>query len=114
MDHESMSFMRLEPAAFAARLAEPTAFVVNVHTPFEGAIDGTDAFIPFDEVVDDPRLPSHRDTMVLLYCESGRMSEIAARALIAAGYTDVVDLDGGMQAWERSGMVIEERPGADD
>lgn len=114
MDHESMPFMRLEPDAFAARAAEPSAFVVNVHTPYAGEIDGTDAFIPFDEIGDDSRIPTDKDAAIALYCESGRMSEIAANALVAAGYTNVVDLEGGMRAWQASGLTVSGRPVADD
>ncbi|MCZ7537225.1 MAG: rhodanese-like domain-containing protein [Acidimicrobiia bacterium] len=84
-----------------------------MHTPYAGEIDGTDAFIPFDEIAGDRRLPADRTAPIALYCESGRMSAIAAEALLAAGYTDVADLDGGMQAWEAAGLPITRRPGAD-
>jgi len=113
MDHESMSTMHLGPRTFAERVADPAVFVVNVHTPYAGEIDGTDAFIPFDEIAGDRRLPADRTAPIALYCESGRMSGIAAEVLLAAGYTDVADLDGGMQAWEAAGLPITQRPGAD-
>jgi adenylyltransferase/sulfurtransferase len=44
-----------------------------------------------------PELP--RDRRVVLHCKSGARSERALRALIAAGYTDVAHLDGGVLAW---------------
>ena len=34
------------------------------------------------------------------------MSAVAAQALIELGYTDVVELDGGMHAWEASGRSV--------
>lgn len=98
-----------DPVHFAARLGDPNALVVNVHTPYEGEIDGTDAFIPFDRISGDPRLPADKDTEVLLYCRSGRMSAIAADELITAGYTNVVDLQGGMIAWEAGGRTVAHR-----
>jgi rhodanese-related sulfurtransferase len=106
MDHNATASMRLDPAAFAARLARPSVFVVNVHTPYEGEIDGTDAFIPYDDIVGAGRLPADKDAEILLYCRSGRMSELAMVALQRAGYTNVVDLAGGMKAWEAAGMPM--------
>lgn len=106
MDHESMAAMRLDPDAFAARLGDPAAFVVNVHTPYEGELAGTDAFIPYDRVATDSRLPADKDAEILLYCRSGRMSQTAAEALRRAGYTNVVELAGGMNAWETAGMAV--------
>jgi len=114
MDHDSMPFMRLDPDAFAARLDRPPAFVVNVHTPYAGEIESTDALIPYDQIVGDRRLPADKDAEIVLYCRSGRMSEIAAEALVRAGYTNVVDLDGGMEAWEAAGMPLLTEPPAVD
>lgn len=111
-EHNSMPFMRLGPDDFAARVAEPSVFVANVHTPYAGEIDGTDAFIPFDEITGDRGLPTDKDTEIVLYCQSGRMSQIAADTLVDAGYTNVVDLDGGMNAWKAAGMPVRNEPPA--
>lgn len=114
MDHESMPYMRLDPDAFAARVARSSAFVVNVHTPYAGEIDGTDAFIDFDEIVGDSRLPTDKDAEIVLYCQSGRMSQAAAETLVSAGYTNVVDLEGGMDTWQDAGMPLRTDALADD
>jgi rhodanese-related sulfurtransferase len=42
MDHGSAGDMSLGPDAFAARLGVDDAVVINVHTPYEGEIEGTD------------------------------------------------------------------------
>ncbi|MFP5579105.1 MAG: rhodanese-like domain-containing protein [Acidimicrobiia bacterium] len=39
----------------------------------------------------------------------GRMSAIAGRALLDAGYTDVALLQGGTDAWERAGLSRRDR-----
>lgn len=104
MDHSAMAVGVDE---FASNLASSQAFVVNVHVPDEGSIKGTDASIPFDEIAADDRLPADRSTPILLYCKTGRMSEEAATALMDAGYTDVVHLDGGMDAWVAAGRALE-------
>ena len=104
MDHSAMTIGVDE---FAFRLASSDAFVVNVHVPDEGSIEGTDAWIPYDEIVDDDRLPADRGTPILLYCKTGRMSAEAATALMDAGYSDVAHLDGGMDAWVAQGRSLE-------
>lgn len=106
MDEGAMPpFTRLAPDDFASHLAEPSAVVVNVHTPYDGEIEGTDLFIPYQRIVGDSRLPDDRDAEIALYCRSGRMSERAAEALVDAGFSSVVDLAGGMDAWQ-----ADERP----
>jgi rhodanese-related sulfurtransferase len=101
---------RLDPEQFATRMGDADAQVINVHIPYEGELEHTDAFIPFDRIVDDAQLPADKDSEVLLYCKSGRMSETAGKALNQAGYTDVSHLEGGMNAWEAAGKPLIHRP----
>jgi rhodanese-related sulfurtransferase len=101
----------LTPGAFADRMSDPEAVVINVHVPYEGEIDGTDELIPFDEIRGDARLPVDKNAEILLYCMSGNMSETAARTLEDEGYTDVAHLGGGMQDWSASGREIVHRDG---
>ncbi len=37
------------------------------------------------------------------------MSEIASRALIDKGYTQIFDVQGGMSAWQASGRALIEK-----
>lgn len=101
------SDMTVEVDEFASRMTAPDSFVVNVHVPDEGTIEGTDAVIPYDEIVGDDRLPASKDTPILLYCKTGRMSATAASALMGAGYRDVVHLAGGMDAWVAAGRSLQ-------
>ena len=81
--------------------------LINVHIPYEGEIQGTDAFVPFNTITKRLNaLPADRDAEVVLYCKSGRMSEIAARQLVKRGYTNVKQLRGGMIAWQRAGLPL--------
>ena len=97
----------LVPAAFAGVVDDERTFVINVHVPDEGSIEGTDAAIPFDRVeAQRADLPADRDTPLAVYCRSGSMSAEAVAALTDLGYTDIVDLDGGMQAWTAAGFPL--------
>lgn len=51
-------------------------------------------------------LPSDPATPMLLYCETGGMSSKAAADLVAAGYTDVAYLEGGLRAWVEEGRRV--------
>lgn len=97
----------LSPAEFEDVIAAGDAIVLNVHVPYEGHIEGTDAFIPFDEIASSP-LPDDLNQSIALYCRSGNMSATATRTLVEMGYTDVVDLAGGMNAWVETGRPLEE------
>ena len=104
------AFARLDPAAFAERMKEPAATVINVHVPYEGELEETDAFIPYDKILGDDRLPKDKNREILLYCRSGRMSEEAGAALHKAGYTKVAHLEGGMKGWEAAGRKLVHNP----
>ncbi len=82
-------------------------FFVNVHIPYEGEIAKTDAHIPYDQVEKlVHQFPVKKDAKILLYCQSGRMSDIAARTLVRLGYTNLWHLKGGMVEWRQQGYPL--------
>lgn len=99
----------LSPAAVSRELASGSRTVINVHTPDEGSIPGTDLAVPFDLVIDSvDELPANRDQPLAVYCKSGRMSKDAVMTLADLDYTDIVELKGGMDAWSASGRNLAE------
>ena len=107
---ESGSYTNITPAQLAAMLKQKDFFFVNVHIPYEGEIEPTDAQIPYDQTAQQlSQYPADKNAKIVLYCLSGRMSSIAAKELVKAGYTNVWHLDGGMVAWEQQGLPLKER-----
>jgi glyoxylase-like metal-dependent hydrolase (beta-lactamase superfamily II) len=46
---------------------------------------------------------------VLVYCQYGKISTLAAATLRTMGYTRALALDGGMEAWKRAGYPLDTR-----
>jgi rhodanese-related sulfurtransferase len=107
---EGGSYQNIAPDELNSMLKDKDFTFINVHIPFAGNIAGTDLSIPYDQITEPgylAQLPTDKGARIVLYCRSGRMSEIAAQELVSLGYTDVWNLDGGMVAWEQVGYEIE-------
>jgi len=46
-----------------------------------------------------PELAEHKDEEIVLYCRSGRRSGIIQHMMLAQGFKNVRNLEGGMLAW---------------
>jgi len=83
-------------------------FLVDVHTPEQQHIKGTDLFIPYNEIKKfKDKLPQGKNTAIYLYCESGPMGNAAAKSLYELGYRNLINLDGGTKAWRKAGLDFE-------
>jgi rhodanese-related sulfurtransferase len=92
------------PAQLTAMLTHKDFTFVNVKTPYSGEIDGTDLYIPYDQLkARASELPGDKGAKILVYCLSGASSAVAAQTLLDLGYTNVWNLAGGMNAWTASG-----------
>src|SRR5436305_11701381 len=54
----------------------------------------------------DPRVPG-RDAVVILMCNEGYQSSLAAATLKDLGFARATDLAGGFQAWRAAGLPVE-------
>ena len=94
----------------AAMLTHKDFMLLNVKTPYIGEIDGTDLYIPYtDLAARASSLPADKGAKIVVYCRSGAESAIAAQTLVALGYTNIDNLDGGMNAWQAGGRTIVQR-----
>lgn len=105
MSSDNPTHRLVDPAQFATALDQPDGIVINVHVPYDGEIVGTDLFMPFDQI-DASALPADRATPLVVYCRSGSMSSTAVVELAALGYTNIVELAGGMNAWVANGLEL--------
>ncbi len=94
----------ITPDTLASMMKTKDFTLLNVKTPYIGEIAGTDLYIPYTQVqARASELPVDKAAKVVVYCRSGNESAIAAQALIDLGYTNIDNLDGGMNAWTSSG-----------
>jgi len=103
------SFELVAPPAAAEVIAGESPVVLDVRTPEEYAeghladavlIDFYDAdfAVQLDEL--------DKDVTYVVYCRSGNRSESTIQTMRELGFTDVVEVAGGIQAWVASGLDL--------
>ena len=114
---EVRSHLRRLGPADAARAVEAGALLVDIRPVGLRDRDGT---IPGALVIDrnvlewrlDPTSPDRineietTEQTVILMCDEGYASSIAARSLQSIGLAEATDLVGGFQAWVRAGLPV--------
>jgi len=95
----------------AAQPQQKGFVLVDVRSPNEhnsGFIPGTDVNIDFREIqVRHREIEANLDQHIVVYCQTGHRSNIAAETLIGLGYQHVYNVEGSMNAWEEAGYPIE-------
>lgn len=90
----------ISPGQLESMMSDEDIFLIDVHTPEQEHISGTDAVIPYDQLKDRlDELPQDKNAKIVVYCRSGSMSAEAAQTLSEAGYTHVYDVMGGRNEW---------------
>jgi len=101
-------YVHITPSQLALMLEDKDFLLVNTHTPYGYEIEHTDAHIPLDDEGEWLRhYPADRAAKIVLYCRSGTRSVTVAEELVAAGYTNLYHLDGGMVAWYADGLSLQ-------
>lgn len=96
------SYRTISHADARQLIADRAPTVVDVRTPGEyatlGHIPGA-WLLPVDLIASAPAVVEDRSAPVLVYCEHGVRSRHASELLVAAGFTDVLNLAGGLASW---------------
>ena len=104
---------QITAAALAERIRDGTASVVDVR----GAGEWNEARlpgvpnVPYGLIAERAgELP--RDGTLVVQCETGSRSAIAASVLASLGFRNVMNLTGGLDAWRAAGLPVERGVGA--
>jgi rhodanese-related sulfurtransferase len=108
-------WVRVDVDTFAQTMEDnPDAFLLDVRTAPEwedlGYIQGA-VLIPHVELADQSRaseLPEDKTELILLYCGSGKRSQVAAETLIGLGFTNLQELEPGIKGWIAQGKPVEQ------
>ncbi len=104
---ESIKVELVSPQEFARLAENEEVFMLDVHTPKQTHIPGTDELIPYDQIKENTgKLPEDKSTPILVYCRSGSMSARAASEIAELGYAQVYDLDGGTNAYKEQQVSV--------
>ncbi len=94
----------------APSLREKGFFLVDVRSVEEhdtGAIPGTDVNIDFREMATRHKeIGAGLEDHIVVYCQSGKRSNIAADILTDLGYRNVYNVRGSMNAWMAAGYSL--------
>lgn len=97
----------IDVAGLQEALKNKDFLLLNVHTPYEGDIPGTDKDIAYTDIDGlAAYIGADLDKKVIVYCKTNYMSGIAGAELVKRGYRAVRYLDGGMNAWTAAGGTL--------
>ena len=93
--HHDTTFNSISSEQLSTMLENKDFVMIDVHTPEQEHISGTDYMISYDEVEKiAAKIPS-KDAKVVLYCRSGNMTKRTAKELTEMGYTNIYELENG-------------------
>jgi rhodanese-related sulfurtransferase len=109
---------RLEPADAAAAVRDDGALLVDIRSDGQRAADGEipGALVVARNVLEwradpasghsAPELSDDLQRRIVLVCDGGYQSSLAAATLQDLGFSRATDLAGGFQAWRAAGLPV--------
>jgi rhodanese-related sulfurtransferase len=101
----------LSPQQAATLTAEHKAVIVDVREDDEWQAQHIDGAIHLPLGQLNSRLKElevYKNTTVIMQCRSGKRSAQAVDVLKAAGFPQVYNLEGGLLAWQKSGLTTKQ------
>ena len=84
--------------------------MIDVRTPAEyGTIHADGAVNHPMESLDIEKIPFPKEQEIHVICQSGGRSMKVSQKLEAAGFTKIVNVEGGTSAWHAAGLPVVER-----
>ena len=103
-------YRELTAAEASNLLANTDPVIIDVRTPgeFENAHIAGAELLPVQVLADNlDKIMQYKDEDILLYCQSGNRSTVAAKILIDSGFTNISNLRYGIGDWIRKGNPVE-------
>jgi rhodanese-related sulfurtransferase len=109
---------RLEPQQ-ALRATEDGALLIDIRSEVQRARDGlVPGALHFPRNVlewrcdpssdaHDPRVPADPQARLIVMCDEGYQSSLAAATLQRLGFIEATDVTGGFRAWREAGLPVE-------
>ena len=111
IEYKAAAYHEVNAAEAAELIANLKPLVLDVRTAGEfagGHLEGA-TLLPVQELQRRiGELSPHRQTPVLVYCQSGNRSTVAAKMLIDAGFENVSNLRRGVSEWKSAGLPVAE------
>ena len=103
-DNEKLTgYQKITPVVVKERLDKGEKLIivdVRAKEEYDSGHIANSLLIPYDEIEKKaPALLTDKNAAIIVYCRTGRRSEIAAKALIGMGYANVADM-GGISDWK--------------
>jgi len=97
---EQISYQKISSQELNDALENKDFTLVDVHVPEQVHIPKTDFMVPYNEIDKLVEALPDKNAKIVLYCRSGGMSAVAAKALVERGYTNIFNLTNGMNSWK--------------
>ena len=109
IEYRAAAYRELTAAEATKVIANLKPFVLDVRTPGEfagGHLEGA-TLLPIQQMqARIGELAARRDEPVFIYCQTGNRSTVAAKLLIDAGFSNVMNLRRGIVEWKAAGLPV--------
>lgn len=105
----SQAYINLSPIDFQTAIENEGGIILDVRTPQElssGAIENASTIDFYDPDFERKISKIQKDKTVYVYCKSGGRSSQTAKLLVKSGQAKVVNLSGGIMAWQATQLPL--------